>query len=88
METARLKTATRAQRRVIKKLGLETRVPLNIPPIEVDSEIRHLADENKITQKQYIDYFCKARWQRAYVPTFWSSIASLFKANYQRILYI
>jgi hypothetical protein len=66
--------ATRKQKRMIKKLGLEKLVPLNIHPEKVDDKMFDLNSSNQITQEQYLTYFCKARWQHSYVPTVWSTI--------------
>jgi hypothetical protein len=66
--------ATRKQKKFIKKLHLENLVPLNVHPEKVDDKIRMLSVEKRITDEQYFDYFCKARWQRCYVPTVWNTI--------------
>jgi hypothetical protein len=73
METTRLETATRKQKRMIKKLGLENIVPLDVHPEKIDYKMLELKGEI-ITDEQYLDYFCKARWRRSYVPTVWSTI--------------
>ena len=83
METARLKTATRTQRRAIKKLGLETRVPLNVFPEEVNRNVLNLLLRGEIEQDVFATYANKTKQSHIYISKFWSSIASLFKANYQ-----
>ncbi|MEK6827375.1 MAG: hypothetical protein AABX99_02715 [Nanoarchaeota archaeon] len=72
-----METATRKQKRMIKRLKLEKIVPLNVSPENIDSLMSDLETSSKITHEQYLDYFCKARWQRSHVPTVWSTVKSL-----------
>lgn len=76
-------TATRAQQKMIKKLGLENQVSLNLPPKEVDSRIGSLLFDGLIDSETFAEYWASnARQRQSYVPTIWSTLTSNFKSWY------
>lgn len=53
-----METATKKQERIIKRLGLEKLVPLNISPEKIDGIINDSLLEGKISPDVWTEYFC------------------------------
>ena len=70
-----LTEATSKQKKIIKRLGLEGKVPLDVSPIEVDQKVISLQLNGKISGEVMAEYWASsARSCGCYIPTLISTI--------------